>query len=129
MSSTSSRRRRLRILRQKTARHLVLRPQLLRRVRQRRRNDVRRRVADVLFPNPEALREESEIHVQQDPRQQTGHGRQRVQTHQEEIDAPSTVYGFQNRRGPSSKLYIFFTDCLRPGVSLVGTVDGELVQR
>ena len=49
---------RLRVLRAAAARDDLLRAQLLRRVRQQRRDDVRRREPDVLFPGPQAGEQE-----------------------------------------------------------------------
>mmetsp|Transcript_339 Transcript_339/g.792 ORF Transcript_339/g.792 Transcript_339/m.792 type:complete len:211 (+) Transcript_339:1177-1809(+) len=59
----SSRRGWVRILRPPSARHPLLRAELLRRVRQRRCHDERRRDAHVLLPNPQASREEATLPV------------------------------------------------------------------
>lgn len=65
MQSASSGGRRLRVLRQAATCDTFLSAELLRRVRQRGRNDVRGRNVNVLLPDPQARRQEQEKSIPQ----------------------------------------------------------------
>lgn len=74
---------RVRVLREAAAGDAVLGAELLRRVRQRGRHDVRRRDAHVLLPDIKTVREEGEIPIQRHQQRPAGHAAARAA--QEEI--------------------------------------------